>query len=139
MSLSFRAARRVLPIGLALVAFSIAPAPPDTPRKPSSLAEARYKAAVRQFDEVWTYYRQSRTDSFLTYYWSKIVLESEQYVRDARADRIAALEAHLGRMKRLEALVLKVRKLGFGYSTDVGATAYYRLEAELWLEEARGG
>ena len=40
-------------------------------------------------------------------------------------------------MRRLEALVRKVRKLGFGFSTDVGATAYYRLEGERWLEMAR--
>ena len=40
-------------------------------------------------------------------------------------------------MTRLEQLVKKVRKLGFGFSIDVGATEYYRLEAELWLERAR--
>ena len=131
--------RRAHLLGLTLAALAFAPAPPDTPRKPSALAEARYKAAVRQFDEVWTYYRQARTDSFLTYYWSKIVLEAQQDLSDAQADRVAALEAHLGRIKRLEALVLKVRRLGFGRSIDVGATAYYRLEAELWLEEARAG
>jgi hypothetical protein len=67
------------------------------------------------------------------------VLESQQHLSEAKDDRVAALEAHLDRMKRLQALVLKVRKLGFGFSTDVGATAYYRLEAELWLEEARAG
>ena len=137
--MTFPALRRALSLGLALAAFSIAPAPPDTPRKPSALAEARYKAAAKQFEEVWTYYKQSRTDSFLTYYWSRIVLDSQQHMSEAKADRIAALEAHIERMKRLEALVLKVRKLGFGYSIDVGATAYYRLEAELWLEEARAG
>lgn len=42
-------------------------------------------------------------------------------------------------MKRLEALVLKVRRLGLGLTTDVGATDYYRLEAELSLEEAKVG
>ena len=133
------ALRRAHLLGLTLAAFAFAPAPPDTPRKPSALAEARYKAAVKQFDEVWRYYREDRTESFLTYYWSKIVLEAQLDLSDAEADRVAALEAHLGRIKRLEALVLKVRRLGFGYSIDVGATAYYRLEAELWLEEARAG
>ena len=54
----------------------------------------------------------------------------EQYRDDA------ALEAHRERIMRLEKLVLKVRKLGFGFSTDVGATAYYRLEAQRWLEKA---
>lgn len=135
--MSHIAVRRPLLLGLALTAFSVAPAPPETPPKPSPLAEARYKAAARQFDEVWTYYRQSRTDSFLTYYWSRLLLEAQEDLSDAKADRVAALEAHQERMKRLEALVLKVRKLGFGFSTDVGATAYYRLEAKRWLEKAR--
>jgi hypothetical protein len=36
-------------------------------------------------------------------------------------------------MKQLEALVAKVRRLGFGRSYDVGASAYYRAEAEYWL------
>jgi hypothetical protein len=135
--MSHLAVRRPVLLGLALTAFSVAPASPQTPPKPSPLAEARYQAAVRQFEEVWTYYRQSRTDSFLTYYWSRLVLESQQDLSDAKADRIAALEAHLGRMKRLQTLVLKVRKLGFGFSTDVGATAYYCVEAERWLEKER--
>ena len=82
--MSFPALRRALPLGLALAAFSVAPAPPDTPRKPSALAEARYKAAVKQFEEVWRYYRESRTDSFLTYYWSRIVLDSQQHLSEAR-------------------------------------------------------
>src|SRR4051812_49225496 len=129
--------RRPVLLGLTLAAFSVAPTPPEPPPKPSPLAEARYKAAAKQFEEVWTYYRQSRTDSFLTYYWSRLVLESQQDLSDAKADRIAALEAHLERMKRFEVLVLKVRKLGFGFSTDVGATAYYHLEAERWLEKER--
>src|SRR3954464_12774976 len=130
--------RRLTLLGLALTVFSIAPAPPDAPPKPPPLAEAPSTAALKQFEEVWIFYRQSRTDSFLTYYWSRLVLESQQDLSDAKADRIAALEAHRDRMKRLETLVLKVRKLGFGFSTDVGATAYYRIEAERWLERARG-
>jgi hypothetical protein len=132
-----------LGLGLALAALSTAPAPqeeqPAKEKKPprSALAEARYKAAARQFQEVWTYYRQSRTDSFQTYYWSRLVLESERDLGEGKADRLAALEGHLARMRALEALVKKVRKLGFGFSTDVGATEYYRLEAERWLEKAK--
>jgi len=124
-------------LGLLITACALSPAPPDTPPKHSPVAEARYKAALRQFEETWTYYRQSRTNSFLTYYWSRLVLDSQEDLGDTRADHIAALEAHLERMRRLEELVNKVRKLGFAYSTDVGATEYYRLEAERWLEKAK--
>ena len=48
-----------------------------------------------------------------------------------------ALKDHLDRMKKLEALILKVRRLGFGRSSDVGASEYYRLEAEHWLAQTR--
>jgi hypothetical protein len=128
--------RRILFLGLALAAVSVAPAPPQEPPKPSPLAEARYQAALKQFDRVWSYYRQDRTDSFMVYYWSRLVLESQQDLSAAKADRIAALRAHDDRIKRLESLILRVRKLGFAYSSDVGATAYYRLEADRWLEQA---
>jgi hypothetical protein len=131
--------RRGMLLGLALTALSVAPAPPEEAPPRSALAEARLRAARRQFEEVWTYYRQSRTDSFQTYYWSRLVLDSERDLSPNPADRIAAHEAHLDRMKKLEALVKKVRRLGFGFSTDVGATEYYRLEAEYWLSGARAG
>jgi hypothetical protein len=53
------------------------------------------------------------------------------------ADRIAALDDHLGRMKKLESHIKKVRRLGFGRSYDVGAAACYRIEAEYWLAQAQ--
>jgi hypothetical protein len=124
-------------LGLALGVLSIAPAPPAGAPAPSSLAEARYKAAVKQFEEVWTYYRQSRTESFPVYLWSRLVLDAERDLNDKPAGHVVALEAHLGRMQRLETLVKKVRRLGFGFSIDVGASEYYRTEAEYWLERAK--
>jgi hypothetical protein len=124
-------------LGFILVGLSFAPAPPEKAPRRSALAEARYKAALKQFEEVWTYYRQARTDSFPVYLWSRLTLDSERDLSDKQADRIAALEAHLDRMQKLEALVKKVRRLGFGFSTDVGATEYYRLEAEHWLERTK--
>jgi hypothetical protein len=135
--MSHRKPRWILSLGLLLTMLSFAPAPPDAPPKHSPLAEARYKAALKQFDEVWTYYRQSRTESFQTCYWSRLVLESQQDLCDTKAERIAALEAHRERIVRLENLVLKVRRLGFGFSTDVGATKYFHLEADRWLEKAK--
>ena len=37
-------------------------------------------------------------------------------------------------MKKLEGLVTRVRRIGFGRSYDVGAALYYRLECEHWIE-----
>lgn len=136
--MSDRVKSRCLRLGLLLAILATAPAPPAPPPPVQpDLAELRYKAALKQFDEVWTFYRQSRTDSFPVYYWSKLVLESQRDLGDGKAQRLAALQGHLDRMLKLEALVRRVRRLGFGFSTDVGATEYYRLEARLWIERER--
>ena len=133
-------------LGLGLAALSFAPAPPEAkePEKEKAkgpdvvaLAEARYRAALRQYEETWTYYRQARTDVQPVYSWSRFVLQAQYDLSDKRANQLAALEAHQARMKKLEALVKKVRRLGFGPSIDVGAVEYYRLEAEYWLAHER--
>ncbi len=129
--------RHLLRLGVILGLLSFAPAPEEKPKTPTPLAQARFKAAVKQFNEVWTFYRQSRTDSFPVYLWSRLVLNSERGLSDQPADRVAAAEAHLKRMQALETLVKKVRRLGFGFSIDVGASEYYRIEAEDWLDREK--
>ena len=124
---------------LALAGLLTAPAAPNDPPKPSPLAEARYQAAVRQYEITWSYYQQARIDSYQVYVWSRFVLESDRERIAKPADRIVALEQHLVRMKKLEELIKKVRRLGFGRSSDVSASEYYRLEAEHWLAQARSG
>ena len=126
--------RFVLP-GLVLAFVSFAPAPEVKAPKSSALAEARYKAALKQYEEVWTYYRQSRTDTFYTYYWSRLALESQQELCATKADRLASLKEHQERMKRLLSLLQKVKKLGFARTIDLGASDYYLLEVEHWLEK----
>ena len=120
---------------LMVLSFAPAPPPPDQPQAPdlSALLEARHRAAVKQFEETWIYYKQARSDAFLVYVWSHFVLESQFDLSDKKSDRIAALEAHRERMQKLETLVKKVRRLGFGRSIEVGATEYYRIEADYWL------
>ena len=124
---------------LVLAGLSIAPAAPNDPPKPTPLAEARYQAAVKQYEITWSYYQQARIDSYQVYVWSRLVLDADRERFAWVADRVVALEGHLVRMRKLEALITKVRRLGFGRSSDVGASAYYRLEAEHWLVQARGG
>jgi hypothetical protein len=134
--------------GLLLAILSFAPAPPEAPPPPApvppdqlaavtALLHARHRAAQKQFDETWIYYKQARTDAFPVYVWSHFVLQTQFDLSDKKPDQIAALEAHLDRMKRLEELLKKVRRLGFGQAIEVGATEYYRIEAEYWLAHAK--
>ncbi len=115
----------------------LAAAPPAEPTKAESLGKARLEAAVKQYDETWAYYQQARIDSYQVYVWSRIILDCRREMGVKAADRLAALEEHLARMKKLETLIVRVRRLGFGRSYDVGAAEYYRLEAEHWLELER--
>jgi hypothetical protein len=119
--------------GSLLVGLALAQGPAAAPTQATAMAEARYRAAVKQFDETWTYYQQARIDSYQVYVWSKLVMDSRRELTGKAADRITAIEDHLARMKALESLVKKIRKIGFGRSYDVGASEYYRLEAEYWL------
>jgi len=124
--------------GLLLAGASVAPVPQEQEaRKQPPLAEARYNAALKQFDLTWQYYQQSRVGSFDVYAWSRLLLEAKRGVSGRQADQIAAYEEHLDRMKKLETLIKKVRRLGFGRSSDVGASEYFRIEAEYWLAEAK--
>lgn len=128
---------RLLLVGLALSGVSLAPAAPDAGPDLTPLAQARYQAAVRQFEETWAYYQQARIDSYQVYVWSRLILDARRDLAVRPAEALTALEEHLDRMKKLESLIKKVRRLGFGRSYDVGASEYYRLEAELWLARAK--
>ncbi len=124
---------------LILAGFSVAPAAPRTtgaPAEIAAIAEARYKAAVRQYEITWSYYQQARIDTYQVYVWSRLAMEARRDMSDLPAQQLIALEDHLARMRKLEELVVKVRRIGFGRSYDVGASEYYRLEAELWLARA---
>jgi len=132
--------RHLTPItlGLILACLSFAPAAQEKKAtEQGSLADVRYQAALKQFDLIWQYYQQSRVDTFDVYLWSRLLLDSRKAVAAKQVDRVAACAEHLDHMKKLEVLIKKIRRLGFGRSNDVGASEYYRFEAEFWLAEAK--
>lgn len=135
--MSFWKGARWLVPGVILFGVLPAAAPPAQPSKLETLGKSRLAAALKQYDETWAYYKQARIDSYQVYVWSRMVLDCRREMAAKAADRVAALDEHLTRMKKLEALITRVRTLGFGRSYDVGAAEYYRLEAEHWLELER--
>jgi len=128
-------------LGMALAVLSFAPAPPDAAERPRAqfhkMAESRYQAAVRAYEESWVYYRQARTDPFFTYSWSRIVMVCQADLSDKKEDQLAAMQGHLERMKKLDTLVKKVRQIGFQRSIDIVSADYFIKEAELWLAKAK--
>jgi hypothetical protein len=136
-----RPRRQLWGLGLGLLltglAFAPAPVPAETKATLKKLAEARYQSSLRAYEESWIYYRQARTDPFFVYAWSRLVMSAEGDLSDRKADRMAALGAHLERMQKLEALVKKVRKIGFQRSIDVVSSDYFIREAEYWIAKGR--
>lgn len=103
----------------------------------SRLARQRRDAARKTYETMWTNYREGRAAGELLYRWSRRWLDAERQIHDKPAEQVAALEAHLDRMRRLEALVQRVQRSGQTTVDEVSAAEYYRAEAEIWLLQAR--
>jgi hypothetical protein len=109
----------------------------EAPKPAPAMAEVRLQAAVKQYDLTWQYYQQNRVDTRDVYLWSRLLLDARQTVSNRPADRLRDFEEHLDHMRKLEALIKKIRRLGFGLSSDIGASEYFRIEAESWVAEAK--
>jgi hypothetical protein len=128
---------------------SLAPAPPEPPPAApapipagqvatlTALLKARQQAAQKVFDQAWSYYKQARSDALPVYVWSEYLLHAQVEMSNNPAERIAALETHHQHMTDLEALVIKVRRLGLGKQIEVGETGYFRIDAAYRLAQAR--
>jgi hypothetical protein len=80
-----------------------------------------------------------KLDSDALYLWSRRWMEAQREVASSKAERTAAAEAHLERMRKWEKLVVGAKGAGGFYSpTDVAAAEYYRLDAEALLGQEQG-
>ena len=134
--------RRSLHLGLLTLAAALAPAPqdppppPTAPQDPASLADIRIKAGTKAYDLAWLYYSENRIPSEKVYRWSRWLLEAQRDASVDKAAHVAACEAHLERIKKLEFKIRRIRRIGFGDSLDVVEVDYYRKEADFWLAQA---
>jgi hypothetical protein len=135
--------RRSLQLGLLTLAAALAPAPQDpppppaTPQDPAALADIRAKAGTKAYDLAWLYYSENRVPSEKVYRWSRWLLEAQREASVDKAGHVAACEAHLERIKKLEFKIRRIRRIGFGDSLDVVEVDYYRKEADFWLAQAK--
>jgi hypothetical protein len=70
------------------------------------------------------------------YSWSLRWLEAAREV-DPKADPVPLLQAHLDRVRELEAMVEAHFKAGMATRADILTATYYRLDAQILLEQAR--
>jgi hypothetical protein len=70
--------------------------------------------------------------------WAQRLLTAELELSDKKADRVAAYEAHLQRVKEMEdELKKEIEEVGGEGVADVAEVKFYRLEAEIMLERAK--
>jgi hypothetical protein len=129
-----------------LVADGQAPPPAREAQALPALRKARLDQARKSYEEAMQASQQTRRvgDTVLplaraedVYLWSVRWLDAERGMSDRKEDRVAALEAHLKRMKELRQRVTVMAEGGLVPGLDVRAAEFYQAEAELWLAQAR--
>jgi hypothetical protein len=108
--------------------------------KPAELAKARAAAARETYEALLGRYAiDPKGPGFESIYlWSRRWLEAEQAAAADKAGRLAALQAHLERMKKWETIKTEALKQGLAPKYEVPQARFYRLEAESWLAETQG-
>jgi hypothetical protein len=110
---------------------------PETLAAVSRLAVLRRDAARRTYEVKWLNYRERRASEDALYLWSVRWLEAEKQLSDQPADQVAAVKAHYDRMRELDRLIRKLQAAGQTTIDEVSAAEFYRIEAEVWLLQAR--
>jgi len=123
----------------------IKPRPARTPKERTALLKAQVIAARKAYQGEWGGLSQTRrfTDALhgtaqpeKIYTWSIRWLQAERSLNPKHEDQVVALEAHFKRMSELQRVVKQISKdLMPRYKED--EVEWYRLEAELWLGEAK--
>ena len=124
-------------IVLALCASLAAPgaASHAAPPTAAQLAKDRADAADKAFHLASTGHRAGTVAPEAVYAWSVRWLGAALEAAPKTARQ--AFADHLARMIDLEAAVQKMNAAGAASALDLGAAAYYRLEAELWSTRGR--
>jgi hypothetical protein len=118
----------LLVVVVSSLAAPIPPKPQESPER--GLAEARLKAAQAAFQ---LYQKQGDiNDPETSYRWSRRLLEAQRDLAQDRSEIVAAFQAHLDRMARLDNNAKDWAKANI-FEKQLAFTGFYRAEAELWL------
>jgi hypothetical protein len=112
--------------------------PPKAVSRPHPLAEAKFKAAREAYRLYREREKEGRFNEERHYELSKRLLVAQTELNRNKGDRIVAYRDHLDRMRKLEARATQFAKAGIVGSDQLASVTYFRIEAEIWLDEARG-
>lgn len=124
-------------IFLGLAATSLSDTTKET-EKLLKLRKAKLESAQRTYNIVSKNFNEGPVRGVeLPYRWSCRLLEAERQRKDQKTDQIAAFERHVERMKNVERVARDLYRARVNTINEVTAAEYYRMEAEIWLLQAR--
>jgi hypothetical protein len=130
----------VLVLVLLLAGSALAPsaAPPDPKQTPWKLAEAKLDAAIAACRAVAREYQEGNATYEQVALWSRRWREAQRDVKPKRADQLTAFEEHAKRMADLEKAARDRFSQRRGPASEVSATEYLRIEAEIEFSRYKG-
>jgi hypothetical protein len=123
----------VLTVGLVFPCLSMAPPTSEDQPNLEALAQARYHSARELFDEAWLLYTRKGLSESGVYTLSVRLLTAQVDSVGNAAGRITAYGEHLDRMQKLQAMMAKVRGLGYSKKFELKEADYFVHEARYWL------
>jgi RNA polymerase sigma factor (sigma-70 family) len=112
---------------------------PAAKKVPTERDTALAKAAQAQWEGRWKEYVDGKTTTDFVLPWSINWLKAELRLTEKKAERLAFHEAHLERLKEIEKAAKTRFDAGIIPRTQYHQVVYYRIEAEIWLEDLRRG
>jgi hypothetical protein len=125
-----------LAVGLTLVLATPAAAQAPGDKAQLERYQTLRKAAQDQYEARFKEFVAGKTTTDFLLPWSVKWLKAELTLTDRKAERLKAYKAHLERMQEAEKISKLKYDAGVIAFTQHQQTVYYRLEAEIWLEEA---
>ena len=105
--------------------------------KPTELAKTKLQLARQAFKLAMEDLQAGHGATEKVYLWSRRCLEAQRDLSDKKADKLAALNEHLQCMKELEKVATALYRTGKATQNETVASAFYVVEAELWLMQAQ--
>jgi len=132
--------RSLIAVLLLVAAFCIqGRATAETPSGINELKKAKVQTAREALQALDDQLKAGRVAPFDNVFaiWTKRRLDAELALSGNKADRLGAYEKYLKYLKELESFVNEQYKAGACSIVNLKEAQYRRLEAELWLAEAK--
>jgi hypothetical protein len=130
--------RSALWLGLMLVTAALAPSPPGEAAGLSANAKARIALARESLTLLDEFLKVGKMNPVDPRYetWSRRLIEVYEDLPGAKAERVAAIKAHIERMRDQLNRAIQQHEMGRLTVLDVNEVRFRLLEAEAWLTKA---